>query len=139
MAMTDAQKQLKAYQSQITEAHVQRDCLDLLLSLQFLVIRVNQGSVTQEATETQARRHVKFATWQAPGFLPQSAGISDILAIEPGCGRLWAIEVKRPGKIKNTTEPQEYFLQAATEAGAVAIVVDNVELLRAEIAKERGI
>lgn len=136
--MTEAQRQLEAYQAQITEAHVQRDCLNLLLSLGFLVIRVNQGSVTQEATETQARRHVKFATWQAPGFLPQSAGISDILAIEPGCGRLWAIEVKRPGKLTNTTESQRYFLRAATEAGAVSVVVDNVELLRDEIAKKGG-
>lgn len=133
--MTEAQKQLKAYQAQITEAHVQRDCLALLLSLQFLVIRVNQGSVTQAATGTQARRHVRFATWQAPGFLPQSAGISDILALAPG-GKLWVIECKRPGKRTNTTEYQRNFLQAAGEAGAVAVVIDDVEMLREEIAKK---
>lgn len=131
----DSAKDLAAYRGQIKEADVLRDCIDLLLGMGWLVIRINQGTATQEATETQARRYIRFATWQSGGWLlPQNHGISDILAIEPG-GFLWVIEVKRPGKLANTTRHQRDFAAAVLAAGAMAVVVDSAEMLREVIGK----
>lgn len=120
---------LQEYQSQITENDVKRNCINLLVSLGWPVIRVNSGAKTETDSQTGRTRHYKFCIWQAPGFLPQSAGVSDLLAIQPDDGRLWVIECKKPGKLGNLTQSQKYFHQAAKEAGAVVITVDSQEML----------
>jgi hypothetical protein len=137
MAMTEAQKQLKAYQSQVTENEVKNDCRDLLLRLGWLVIRVNSGGVKGENETTGKKRYIWFVIWQILGMVAQRAGVSDILAVQPPFGRFWAIECKKPGKLANTTPLQRNFQAAVRAAGGIAVVVDDVELLRAEIAKER--
>lgn len=131
--LTEAQKQLKAYQSQITENDVKRDCINLLIRLGWLVLRINSGAKTETDRQTGRKRHYKFCIWHVSGYEPQSAGVSDILAVQPGTGRLWAIETKRPGKIDNLTQSQVDFQAAVREAGAVAVVVDSAERLLAAI------
>lgn len=125
---------LKEYQSQITENDVKRNCISLLVSLGWLVIRVNSGAKTETDKQTGKTRHYKFCTWQAPNFLPQSAGVSDLLAIQPDNGRLWVIECKKPGKLSNLTQGQKDFQQAAREAGAMVVTVDSSDMLLEEIA-----
>lgn len=55
-------------------------------------------------------------------------GIPDII----GCykGKFFAIEVKAPGKIANTTPWQEKELCAILASNGIAIVVDSLELLK---------
>lgn len=120
---------LAIYQSQITENDVKNGCINLLIRLGWLVIRVNSGAKTETDQQTGRTRHYKFCTWQAPGHLPQSAGVSDIFAVEPSSGRLWVIECKRPGKLSNLTQGQVDFQLAAREAGAVVVVVDGPQRL----------
>lgn len=129
---------LKAYQATVTENDVKNSCLELLARLGWPTIRVNSGAARSEYTNKKGQRKERFysfATWQAPGFPRQSGGVSDILALEPPIGRLWLIEVKKPGEIKSTTQPQRDFQAAFEAAGGVAVVVDDVELLKAEIEK----
>lgn len=124
-----SQNDLKAYQSQITENTVKNNCINLLVSLGWPVIRVNSGAKTETDKQTGRTRHYKFCTWQAPGYLPQSAGVSDLLAIQPDNGRLWVIECKRPGKLNNLTQGQQDFQAAAREAGAICVTVDSAGML----------
>lgn len=130
--------ELKEYQSQITENTVKNNCIHLLVSLGWPVIRINSGAKTETDKQTGKTRHYKFCTWQAPGFNPQSAGVSDLLAVQPDNGRLWVIECKRPGKLDNLTQSQQDFQQAAKEAGAVVVTVDSLDMLLAYIAFIKG-
>lgn len=125
---------LKEYQAQITENDVKRNCIHLLVSLGWLVIRVNSGAKTETDSQTGRRRHYKFCTWNILGYEPQSAGVSDILALDPG-GRLWGIECKRPGKLGNVTQSQLNFLRAMSERGGMVLVVDSQDMLFEAIAK----
>jgi hypothetical protein len=118
----------------ISENDVKLACIEYLWRLNWLVLRVNQGAVTQEDKQTGKRRHVKFATWYALGNDPLSAGISDILALDPS-GRLWAVECKAPGKLANVSEAQGKFLAAVAARGGVAIVIDDFDTLVEEIKK----
>lgn len=136
MTTTQAQKDLKAYQATVTENQVKLGCLDLLLRLGWLVIRINSGATTRTDKRTGKEHIYKFCTWQAPGFPQSSAGVSDILALAPW-GQLWAVECKRPGKLGSLTRPQRDFQAAVRAGGGVAIVCDNVDLLEQEIAKRK--
>lgn len=112
------------------ENAVKNAVLTYLAYAGWLVIRVNSGAGGGTNEETGKRRFFRFVTWLCLGNDPQSAGVSDILALEPETGRLWAIECKRPGKLKNVTKPQAAFLEAVRERGGVGIVVDGIDLLR---------
>lgn len=61
-----------------------------------------------------------FLTIKIAGGRYQQPGISDILAIEPPDGRIWAIEVKQPGK--EPTSIQERFLHEVAVHGGVSDV-----------------
>jgi len=63
-------------------------------------------------------------------------GIPDIV----GCASGWffAIEVKAPGKERNTTELQKMQIDGITEVGGIAFVASSVETVR-ETFKEWGI
>ena len=137
MKNPQAEKQLKAYQAQITENEVKNQLIDYLRAIGWLVLRINSGARTETDSQTGQRRHYKFCTWQARGYAPSSAGVSDILAIEPG-GRLWAIECKRPGKLANLTQSQRDFQEAVRERGGVAIVADSQGVLIEAIIKYGG-
>ena len=106
----------KAVQDQIFEWLVYSGCL---------AIRINSGATAQAVTETTARRFIRFATWQAIGYLKRAAGVSDILACVDG--RFVAIECKAPGKSGNLTRHQFDFHLAVEAAGGLAIVADCLE------------
>ena len=55
-------------------------------------------------------------------------GIPDFVCCAPG-GRFMGIEVKAPGKRKNTSALQDMQLEAIAENGGLAIVVDDVSQL----------
>lgn len=113
----------------MNENAVKQQVIEYLWRIGWLVLRVNSGAITQTDSQTKKRRHFKFCTWYALGFEPQSAGVSDVLAVEPGTGRLWVIEIKAPGKLGNMTQGQRDFQGAARERGAVAICVDSLDML----------
>lgn len=52
-------------------------------------------------------------------------GISDIIAVIPGIGKIVAIEVKRPGE--HPTPQQAAFLTQVEEQGGIALVADDVK------------
>jgi hypothetical protein len=133
--MSETREAYITNQSRITEADVKRDIINHLWLLGWLVLRPNQGAIT--SAEDGPRRHLKFCVWYAPGLGPLSAGVSDILAIEPGTGRLWAIETKRPGKRGNVSKLQRTFLAAVEAVGGVALVADSVEMLIEEIERRK--
>jgi hypothetical protein len=106
-----------------TENDVQTAVWVMLQMHGFVVMRINSGM----------KRHVSFARWIAKGMdASLTGGVSDILAVAPN-GRMWAIEVKRPGAVES--EDQRLFLDAVKENAAVALVIDDEEVLLEELQK----
>jgi hypothetical protein len=67
-------------------------------------------------------------------FLPVSNGMGQVGIPDFICcfqGRFVAIETKAPGKISNTTANQDRVIYEIKLAGGSAIVVDNVEQVKA--------
>lgn len=106
------------------EKAIQDQIYQWLVYNQALVIRVNSGAAVSDGPN-QARRFIRFATWQVLGAVAASAGVSDILCCYRG--RFVAIECKAPGKTGNVSELQAAFLAAVEAAGGVAIVADSLE------------
>jgi hypothetical protein len=67
-------------------------------------------------------------------FLPVSNGMGQVGIPDFICcfqGRFVAIETKAPGKLSNTTANQDRVISEIKAAGGLAIVVDNVEQVKA--------
>ena len=67
-------------------------------------------------------------------FLPVSNGMGQVGIPDFICcfrGRFLAIETKAPGKISNTTANQDRVISEIKLAGGSAVVVDNVEQVKA--------
>jgi hypothetical protein len=67
-------------------------------------------------------------------FLPVSNGMGQVGIPDFICcyrGRFVAIETKAPGKISNTTANQDRVISEIKLAGGSAVVVDNVEQVKA--------
>jgi hypothetical protein len=67
-------------------------------------------------------------------FLPVSNGMGQVGIPDFICcyqGRFVAIETKAPGKLSNTTANQDRVISEIKLAGGSAIVVDNVEQVKA--------
>jgi len=111
----------------VNEKDVQDQIFEWLIHNRALVIRINSGAKVEQETATTARRFIRFATWQAIGFVKRWAGVSDILACFEG--RFVAIECKAPGKIDNVSIHQRDFLDAVTMAGGLAIVADSLDIV----------
>lgn len=105
-----------------TEAQIQRQIIDLLLTLGWTVIRVNGGAMRGEGG-----RFVRFIFWRSPGMPDwENGGVSDLIAL--GDGRTLYIEVKRPGGKQRPN--QKKFEKAVRAARLTYIVVESVgELL----------
>lgn len=96
------------------EAEIQRQIVQVLYMAGFLVLRVNSGS---------NGAHIPFVRWfEGGGWI--NSGVSDILAESPA-GKLWAVEVKRPGEAPS--KDQCRFLQAVIQRGGVGLVASTVE------------
>lgn len=57
------------------------------------------------------------------------SGVPDLLCCAPG-GKFCAIEVKAPGKLKNTSALQVYNLEKINVCGGEAIVVDDLQTIK---------
>lgn len=111
------------------EKHVQDAICEYLIYQGFLVLRINSGAAQGEYKGV--KRLIRFVWWWALGIAKKSAGVSDVLALRDG--RLFAIEVKRPGKANNTSEAQDEFLAAVNRHGGVGIVADSVDVVQAAV------
>lgn len=88
-------------------------------------------------TETQLKEKVK-AYAQKLGLFPikiaggprQRAGISDLLIVIPPRGKLLALELKAPGKLREVTPLQMEFLRKIDQAGGIAVAVDTLDAAR---------
>ena len=92
------------------ESDVLRTCLAVLSLKGVFHWRNNSGAYEQEGG-----RFVRY------GF----KGSSDIIALHPDGGRLWAIEVKRPGG--RLSDAQVSFLRSVRMHGGVATVAESPE------------
>jgi hypothetical protein len=63
-----------------------------------------------------------------------TAGIPDIVVCLKG--RFVAIEVKAPGKTKNTTPLQDYALGRIRQTGGIAFVADSVDTVKTKLSLE---
>jgi Holliday junction resolvase len=99
----------------MTEAEIQRQCIELFTRTGWLVIRLNGG---RSGT-------ILWSRWYDSEGVCHQKGISDILAVKDS--RLLALEVKRPGG-KLSVE-QKAFLTCAMEHGATPLVVEDVKEL----------
>lgn len=113
------------------ENNIKSACIDYLRRTGWLVLRINSGAVSGEYTDNKGRkrkRFFSFVRWFVLGYEPDSAGVSDIIALKPGCMPL-AVETKAPGKIGNTSAAQERFLAIWQQHGGQAVVCDSVDIL----------
>jgi hypothetical protein len=75
-------------------------------------------------------------------FLPVSNGMGQVGIPDFICcfqGRFVAIETKAPGKLSNTTANQDRVIYEIKLAGGSAIVVDNVEQVKAYFNYQFGV
>jgi hypothetical protein len=75
-------------------------------------------------------------------FLPVSNGMGQVGIPDFICcyqGRFVAIETKAPGKLSNTTANQDRVISEIKLAGGSAIVVDNVEQVKAYFNYQFGV
>jgi len=96
------------------EADIQKQIFDYLVCSDFLVLRINSGR----------KGYIRFVFWQALGLDTLSEGVSDLLALSPQ-GRLYAIELKKPGG--KATKDQSIFLLEAGRRGAIPVVATCLE------------
>jgi len=61
----------------------------------------------------------------------QMVGISDLIGVYNG--RFVAIEVKVPGKEKNVTKLQQYFLDKVNDCGGLGLVATSIENVEFEL------
>ena len=59
------------------------------------------------------------------------AGIPDIVVCLKG--KFVGIEVKAPGKVKNTTKSQNYVLECIRNSGGVSFVADSVDTVKTQL------
>jgi len=57
------------------------------------------------------------------------SGTPDLLACSPNGGFI-GIEVKAPGKLNNVSKLQEYNLQEIGKRGGVALLIDDLDILK---------
>ena len=84
---------------------------------------------TPEAILTKQIRSILNAAgifhWKALQGLGSKRGIPDIIAVQPGTGRMIAIEVKAPRGV--VSEAQQQFLDAVDLQGGIAMVARSIE------------
>lgn len=108
----------------MTENTVKNAIIDYLRRSGWLVLRVNSGAITQQ--DKGKKRFFNFAKWFVLGESPQTAGVSDILALHPYYPPL-AIETKTPERKNNVSEAQDKFLAEWREHGGVTIIASSID------------
>lgn len=110
------------------ESAIQGEVMAILAMADYTLWRNNVGCATHQYTRKNGSVGSSFIRYG-------TKGLPDILAIQPGTGRLIGIEVKRPGTYQ-TQEQLEWQLRF-TEAGAVYIVVRSGEEMQAWLEKQK--
>ena len=109
------------------ESEIVRSILDVLALMKVPAWRVNVGMVpVSRADGGTFRRSL-------------NRGMSDIIGVMPGSGKMLAVEVKRPGKERTVTLEQAAFLDRVRDAGGIAIVATNAAYVRAVVEKARTV
>lgn len=108
---------------EMTENDIRNACADYLQYQGFLVLRVNSGAAV--VIENGKRRFINYVKYFALGDVPQTAGVSDLLAIHPDPARKpIACECKMPGN--TPTEAQRRFMAQWEKHGGRAVVASSV-------------
>lgn len=110
------------------ESAIQGEVMAILAMADYVFWRNNTGAVHNTYTRKNGTIGSSFIRYGVKG-------LPDLLAIEPGTGRLIGIEVKRPGTYQ-TQEQLEWQLRF-TEAGALYVVVRSGEELQAWLEKRK--
>ena len=83
---------------------------------------------------SESKLQFKIQAWlRSKGFVvfkvmvSNRSGISDLIACEPLTGKFIAIEVKAPGKLKQVSALQEYFLNSILDNEGIAFAADSLE------------
>ena len=100
----------------MTEKQIETKILDYLWSINVFCWKHENNSVYDPKRGAFRRAYSKF----------KFAGISDIIGILP-CGKLLAIEVKRPGRVKTLTVAQKNFLDRIKDNNGINAVVTSVQ------------
>lgn len=87
--------------------------------------------------KVQGTYNAKRKNYLQPKTRFKRKGVSDIMAF--GYGFAWFIEVKAPGKKKNTTEHQYRFLKAASDNCQQAFVADCLEDVEERVSQIRRV
>lgn len=98
----------------MSEGEIQKAIMDYLVILGHFPIRINTMGVP------------KWNGKQFDGFRKSpNVGVADILCVMKGSGKLFAIEVKKPGG--KVSDDQQAFLQRVADQGAYAMVAYSVD------------
>lgn len=84
-----------------------------------------EGRVKRDVKEYLAGRGMWWTMPMGTGF--GKSGVPDFLVCAHG--KFVAIEVKAPGRLKNTTAMQKLQIAAINASGGVAVVIDDVKQL----------
>lgn len=117
-------QQTNIFNEKPLEAQVQKACLEFLAWKQIFHWRNNSGGVVADYTNKQGQTKSRFMRYG-------HSGSSDIIAIYPG-GRMWLIEVKRPGGA--LSDNQISFLAHARQRGAIVTIAESVDDLTRALA-----
>jgi hypothetical protein len=117
-------QQTNMFNEKPLEAQVQKACLEFLSWKGIFHWRNNSGGVAASYTDKQGNSKSR---WLSYG----KVGSSDLLAIYPG-GRMWLIEVKRPGG--RLSDSQISFLARARQRGAIVTIAESVDDLTRALA-----
>lgn len=108
----------------LSENQIRNAIAEYLIYNGFLVLRINSGAAV--VIENGKRRWINYVKWFALGEEPQTAGVSDLLAIhpDPACPPL-VVEAKVPGN--QPTEAQRRFMAQWIKHGGIAVIAYGIE------------
>jgi len=85
--------------------------------------------VTEQALQKQILNYLdSIGAWTVKTITTNKNGTPDILAVHEG--RFIAIEVKRPGSLRNVSKLQQYQINRINEAGGLAFAADSLETVK---------
>jgi len=85
--------------------------------------------VTEQALQKKILNYLEsIGAWTVKTITTNKNGTPDILAVHEG--RFIAIEVKRPGLLRNVSKLQQYQINRINEAGGLAFAADSLETVK---------
>ena len=85
--------------------------------------------MTEQALQKKILNYLEsIGAWTVKTITTNKNGTPDILAVHEG--RFIAIEVKRPGLLRNVSKLQQYQINRINEAGGLAFAADSLETVK---------